>query len=816
VPNLLTQLVPFEPVNLENTGSVLISSPDQEDFDSCFEFTKVIAEKPIEAELPIISIVDDMALLWPENTSSPVNFPSTFSENQGINISLQNHFSPLEVPSNEFITDYLDGNTLLPVSSQTLPLSILGPTSPSIQISENLLVKISYPQNISGMLYSERYWKSEAVPEYKRERSRKPGKKQNLVRPKSLHEFLGLQFPRPRFIPSFWDLIFVLLQPPLAFGKTDSLLLPHDLYPYQIEGVRFLVSNNHALLADDMGTGKTVMSTVALKILMRMNTVKSALILCPPSVLFEWERHIADWFPEAIVCRVRGSQDVRSLEWKIPANIHLTTYDTLRIDIDNGLLSKDKWNSFDLIIVDEAHHLKNPTSGRSIAIRSLRPKYRWALTGTPIQNKIEDMAALFEFIYPGLLTQYDLYPERMKSKVAPYFLRRRKSEVLKELPPKIRQDIWLDMSEDQRVEYIQTEKEIQNEIRNLGSQVTRQHIFAKMQHLKQICNFPSNKSRSPKLDTLKEQVEEISSSGNKVIVFTQYVEQGIRKLEPSLSSYGTAVIIGGQSDSNRKIEIEKFKNLEDIPVLIASLKSGGEGLNLTVASYVIHFDHWWNPAVMWQAEDRAHRRGQTQNVNIYSYWMNETIDERIYEILKKKGLLIEDMVDGLSEDSIDELLTMEDLYEIVGIKKDAKDRTIFDPKKWQNLSVEQIRQKLFEISPREFEELVERLMHYLGYPNVRVTKRTGDGGIDVISTRITENGVERIAAQCKRYRQIIGVPIAREFLGAIQDDTSIVKGYLVTTSDFSTECITYCLRHNIELISGLKMADYVKRFGLEI
>ncbi len=117
---------------------------------------------------------------------------------------------------------------------------------------------------------------------------------------------------------------------------------------------------------------------------------------------------------------------------------------------------------------------------------------------------------------------------------------------------------------------------------------------------------------------------------------------------------------------------------------------------------------------------------------------------------------------------------------------------------------------------REFEELVERLMHYLGYPNVKVTKTSHDGGIDVLSTRLTEHGVERIAAQCKRYKQPVGIPIAREFLGAIENDKSIVKGYLITTSEFSSECITYCIHHAIEMIPGIKMAEYVKRFGLEI
>ena len=431
------------------------------------------------------------------------------------------------------------------------------------------------------------------------------------------------------------------------------------------------------------------MTIVALKLLMRSNTVKKVLILCPPSVLYEWKKHIADWFPEIIACFVRGTQEIRSIEWKTPAHIYVTSYDTLRSDVGNGLLPRDKWNSFDIVVVDEAHHIKNPNTDRSRAIKKLKPKFRWALTGTPIQNKIEDMAALFDFLYPGYITAYDLYEEGIKKKVAPYFLRRRKQDVLKDLPPKIKQDIWLEMSQEQFIEYNRAEKEIVTEIEGMGDKVTKQHIFAKMQRLKQICNFPPGKSTSPKLDALKEQIEDISESGNKVIVFTQYIDEGVRKLEKSLNAYGIATIVGGQTDSVRKIEIEKFRYSDKVSILVASLKSGGEGLNLTEASYVVHFDHWWNPAVMWQAEDRVHRRGQKQNVNIYSYWMNGTIDERIYEILQRKGLLIQNVVDGLSEDTIDEFLSMDDLFEIMGVKKPEKRKPVFDPHKWKDLTADQ-------------------------------------------------------------------------------------------------------------------------------
>ena len=811
MPHPLSKIIRFESITLHSLKEVQVQPPDSFDVSSCLEIDISTEYILVDEKLPIKSKVDLYPLLESGNTITPITLPLAYEGVESIASAVLEMFSALEITENK---DLFIENKL--VTPQTIEVSIdVLKSLDIVKISENLLQKLKPLEEVSGMLYRDRYWTVEKLPDYfgKQDGNRK--KKKETPNHRDLHEIGGQRSVRPRYKPSFWDLLFVLLQPPLDINQTDSLFLPHDLYAYQVEGVKFLVSNKHALLADDMGTGKTVMSIVALKLLMHHNDAKRGLILCPPSVLHQWMEHLAEWFPEIITCLVRGTPEIRSLEWNTPANVYVTTYDTLRSDIDNGLISRDKWDYFDSVIIDEAHHIKNPESSRSKAIRKLRPSYRWGLTGTPIQNKIEDMAAIFDFIYPGLIVQWDLYEQRIKQKVAPYFLRRRKQEVLKDLPPKLKQDFWLEMSDSQKAEYFKVEREAQAEIEGLGMNITKMHIFAKMQKLKQICNFPSASNTSPKLETLKEQIEDVVESGNKVIIFSQYVDQGVNKLEKALNPYGVAKIVGGQSDSERRHEIERFKSSDKTPILIASVKSGGEGLNLTEASYVVHFDHWWNPAVMWQAEDRVHRRGQKQNVNVYSYWMSETIDDRIYKILKRKGLMFENIVDGLSEDSIDELFTMNDLLEIMGVRKPVQQAPTFNLQRWQKLNRDQIYQKLFETTPVEFEELVQQLMHYIGYPNVRVTKKTGDGGIDVLSTRITEKGIERIAAQCKRYRQPVGVHIAREFQGAIHDDKSIVKGYLVVTSDFTSECRTYCDRNNIEMINGIQIAEYILKFGLE-
>ena len=504
-------------------------------------------------------------------------------------------------------------------------------------------------------------------------------------------------------------------------------------------------------------------------------------------------------------------------------HIFITTYDTLKSDIEYDILSKDQYSVFDIVILDEAHHIKNTKSKGFHAIQKLQSRRRWALTGTPIQNKIEDLASIFEFVYPGYLTSFDLRPEQIQTSIQPYFLRRRKKDVLPELPPKIYETIELELDEDQEIAYRRAEAGIREELSVLGDKITKQHIFAKLAVLEQICNFAPRKLSSPKADLLIEQIEEIIASGenesvengNKIIVFSQYVDERVSKLEKLLEPYGIAKIFEGQPDDIRRSEIDKFRERKEIPILIASVRSGGEDLNLTEASYVAHFDHCWNPAVMRQAEDRVHRSGQTSGINIYSYWMKDTIDDRIQQKLNEKGISFEQAIDGLTEDKIEELITIEDWLEILGVKKmKTAPGPIGDTKILRSLDLVEIREKLYEISPSAFEELVQELMHSLGYPNVKVTGKSHDGGFDVISTRNTENGVERVVAQC-RHRKHVDIHAAKDFLGAISNDKSIKQGFLVTTGEFTPECLQFCQTNEIiRAIPGIELASFVKQFDL--
>ena len=481
--------------------------------------------------------------------------------------------------------------------------------------------------------------------------------------------------PHYRSRPSFWDIIFPILQPPLDFGSAEPVFLPYPLYPFQCPGVEFLLEHPSALLGDEMGTGKTVMTSVAMRILFRRAQIRRALVICPVGVLQVWDQHLMEWAPELFVTVVHGQRKMRRIDWATSAHVYLTTYDTLRADMQSGILPKEMWNEFDLVVADKIQYVKNPGSKRARALCKLQSPWRWGLSGTPMENKPGDIVAIFRFLKPGLLDDDDP-PAVIRERMATYFLRRRKRDVLPDLPPKQRQARWLSLSRDQERAYRAVEAQIQGDLigwQERGEKIPRLHILAAIGKLKQICNFAPGRTTSPKTHALlNDIVEEVAASG-KVIVFSQYMKEGIGKLESLLEPYGVAKVVGGQSRAVRDAEVDRFRNDPKTHVLLATITSGRVGLTLTEPSYVVHFDHPWNPAKKWRAEDRVRRPGQAaESMNIYEFWMTDTIDARIHDVLERKNLLFEEVVDSLSVESIERSFGDEELLGLLGIAGVAK------------------------------------------------------------------------------------------------------------------------------------------------
>lgn len=619
-----------------------------------------------------------------------------------------------------------------------------------------------------------------------------------------------------------WDLILPLLKPPLNLDFPAQIDLPFELYHYQIPGVQRLVENESFLLADDMGTGKTVMSCVALRLLFQQGRIRQALVICPKSAIGVWDEHLEDWAGADIKCTiVQGTRDVREQDWKHGAHVYVSTFDSFKNDVlpkSAPLHPDEQRKRFDLVVVDEAHHIRNPGSQRSKAIRGLKPHIRWALTGTPLQKDVDDLSAIFRFVKPGLFPGETPSPAKARKLIAPYFLRRRKADVLEDLPEKIRQDIWLELDTEQREAYEEAMEAgrrqwiyAQDSKRSMHT-----HIFSLIGRLKQICNFAPAATSSPKLDCLLEQLDEVLQE-NKACIFTQYRGEGLDKLRPHLERYGLAEIHGQASAAQRAAAIREFQTNPDVRVFAATTRAGGEGITLTAGNYVFHFDQWWNPATAWQAEDRLHRSGQKRQVNVYSFWMADTYEERIYELLREKGLLFDEVINALSEQEIESKLSIEDWCRVLGLEVTqgarVADQQVPNEK---GLSLGEIYRAMQEVTPRRFEELVAEAFRHMGYANARVTGGAYDAGIDIRAARDGPGGPDRVVVQCKRHEQV-GVDVAREMLGTVTADPRIAKGFLVVSGRLSPACRQFISEHgSLASMEGLELAKRFLEFGIHV
>ncbi len=450
------------------------------------------------------------------------------------------------------------------------------------------------------------------------------------------------------------------------------------LRKYQYNGYRWLrFICDHGLngcLADDMGLGKTVQTIAFLASRKLAGAEAPSLLVLPVVTLSNWERELRKFAPSMTYRIHRGAGRERGGDAFTGKDLILVSYQTLRNDIE---LFRE--NEFDCIVLDEAQTIKNPSSGISKAVRSLAGKHRLSLTGTPVENSPLDLWSQMEFLNPGLVGPLKIFTkafetndthriEELKHKTAPFILRRRKEEVLTELPPKEEITVFTEMEKSQRNVY-NTHAEafrasLGRSIRNRGIAASRADIWSALLKLRQICLFPSlageeyRNAGSCKFDALRTMMGEILEEGHRALVFSQFVTV-LSILRSHLDAAGIAYSYLDGSTRNRDREIRRFQEQSNIPLFLVSLKAGGVGINLTAADSVILFDPWWNPAVEAQAVDRAHRIGQNRNVTAFRLIVRDSVEEKILSLQEKKKLLAEDLIDGenrilksLSEDDV--------------------------------------------------------------------------------------------------------------------------------------------------------------------
>ncbi len=473
-----------------------------------------------------------------------------------------------------------------------------------------------------------------------------------------------------------------------------------ELRPYQERGVGWLAFLGRlglgACLADDMGLGKTAQ---LLATVLADPAPGATLVVCPVSVLGNWERELARFAPALRVLVHHGPDRFRRHRAKLAtrakkADVVLTTYSLVARDV--AQLEPITWGR---LVLDEAQQVKNANTAQARAVQRLRAARRVALTGTPVENRLSELWSIMHVLNPGLLGSSRGFRERfaipierhqdpdatatLRRVTAPFVLRRLKTDrsVIRDLPDKIETTDTCTLTREQATLYRAVVDELVEQSEAADGMSRRGLVLAGLMRLKQVCNHPAQflhdgsalPGRSGKLVRTEELLEEIFAEGDKVLCFTQFAEWGER-LAPYLARrFGVESLWlhGGVRRKARDTMIEQFQDPAGPPLFLVSLKAGGTGLNLTAASHVVHLDRWWNPAVEDQATDRAYRIGQRRTVLVHKLVTRGTVEERIDEMINQKRALAEQVV-GTGEQWITELST-DQLREIVALRDDALD-----------------------------------------------------------------------------------------------------------------------------------------------
>lgn len=501
-------------------------------------------------------------------------------------------------------------------------------------------------------------------------------------------ENLGMTIKMSRKFSKFWKQIS-------TFSTMDVPALPRginaELREYQTRGFGWLwflyQYGLNGILADDMGLGKTLQALALLQKAKEKNKKETSLVVCPTSVVFNWENEIEKFAPGLSCLKLSGTERKELFKEISKYDIVITSYALVRRDI-----KELKKHEFRYVILDESQNIKNADSQTAQAVKELRCKHKLALSGTPIENRLEELWSIFDFLMPGFLFDKSEFnyryvnpiteredktvEKRLKSQIYPFILRRMKRDVAKDLPDKIENVAYCELTPDQKDFYMEvldsTKEELFKSIEEHGIEKSRMSIFSALLRLRQICCHPKLYDKenikgikeSGKFEQLKEMLKEIIAEGHRVLLFSQFVDM-LDIIKEWLEREGIKHEYLTGKTKNRQEAVENFNSNPTIPIFLISLKAGGTGLNLTGADYVIHYDPWWNPAVEDQATDRAYRIGQTKKVFVYRMITKGTVEEKIQKLKSRKRDLVDSVISV--DRNIGKSLTYEDLKDIFSL-----------------------------------------------------------------------------------------------------------------------------------------------------
>ncbi|MEM8629389.1 MAG: SNF2-related protein [Chlamydiota bacterium] len=462
-----------------------------------------------------------------------------------------------------------------------------------------------------------------------------------------------------------------------------------DLRTYQKEGVAWLNTlrkmHLNGILADDMGLGKTLQAITAVSQMREQMGSSVSIIVCPTSLLYNWKEECARFNPKLKVAVIDGVPSARKkmIERIDSWDVVITSYTLLQKDI--GYYEE---HNFAYAVLDEAQHIKNRGTRNAKSVKQIPSLYRLALSGTPIENSLEDLWSVFDFLMPGLLSSFERFAEKyvrapkeeqelhiqhLRRKIGPFILRRMKEDVLTELPPVEEIEYHCTLSDLQKQLYESYARSARDELEKLverdGFEKVHIHVLATLTRLKQICCHPAifakeeaEPNDSAKYEMLLELLQTLVEGKHKTVIFSQYTRM-LQIMRRDFTQKGIPFSYLDGSSKNRLEIVKEFNENRNIPVFLVSLKAGGTGLNLVGADTVIHYDMWWNPAVESQATDRVHRMGQTLPVSSYKLITQNTIEKKIVDMQKRKKGLVKKVVS--CDDEMISKLTWEDVLELL-------------------------------------------------------------------------------------------------------------------------------------------------------
>lgn len=475
-----------------------------------------------------------------------------------------------------------------------------------------------------------------------------------------------------------------------AFNPQDiSSDIQATLRNYQVDGIswmeRLRQMHLNGILADDMGLGKTLQAITAVTQHKAEHPDSLSIIVCPTSLVYNWKEEFNKFNPKIRVLPLDGmpAQRKKLLTGVNQYDVIVTSYNLMQKDVDVY-----KTLTFGYAILDEAQHIKNRGTRNAKSVKMIKSKHRLILTGTPIENSLDELWSLFDFLMPGLLSSYERFVEKyirhsgqerhlclekLRRKVSPFILRRMKKDVIAELPPVSEITYHCHLSEVQQELYKSYAKSAREElsqmVKNNGFEKMQLHVLATLTRLKQICCHPAIFAKekpelgdSAKYDMLMELLPTLIEGNHKVVIFSQYTRMlGI--LRNDLQQQGILFEYLDGSVKNRMAVVKRFNEDPKIPIFLVSLKAGGTGLNLVGADVVIHYDMWWNPAVESQATDRVHRIGQKKSVSSYKLVTLNTIEEKIIELQNRKRGLVKEVIN--CDEEVISKLTWEEVLELL-------------------------------------------------------------------------------------------------------------------------------------------------------